>query len=152
MALLYCSRVFFESSQCCFQASRPVYASLQMWPRALDERFKLPLPLSQIISWYTPRSPNSISPRDDDGTSSIRSKKCVVLVFKDPHGLIWPMTVTMQKWFMIFNLLIRDRQYLVVRRGTLMHRRNYDFTRLGSDFSKPSVLLYILLLWYIDET
>ena len=110
MALLYCSRVFFESSRCCFQASRPVYPRLQMSQRALDERFTLPLAISQIISRHTPTSPNSISPRDDDSTRSIRLMKRVVLVFKDPHGLIWPMIVTMQKWFTIFNLLIRDRQ------------------------------------------
>ena len=34
--------------------------------------------------------------------------KRVVLVFNDPHGIIWPMIVTMQKWFTIFNLLIQD--------------------------------------------
>jgi len=61
MALLYCSRVFFESSRCCFQASRPVYPRLQMSQRALDERFTLPLAISQIISRHTPTSPNSFN-------------------------------------------------------------------------------------------
>jgi len=147
MALLFCSRVFFESSRCCFQASRPVYQPLRMWQRALDERFTLPFALSQTISWHTPTSPNSISPRDDDSTRSIHLVKHVVFVFKDPHGLIWPTIVTMQKWFTRFNLLIRDHQQLAVRRGRVMHRRDYDFTRLRSDFSEPSVLLHILLLW-----
>jgi len=110
MALLDCSRVFVESSQCCFQASWPVYPRLRMWQQALDELFTLPLAISQMISRHTPTSPNSISPRDDDSTRSIRLMKRVVLVFKDPHGLIWPMIVTMQKWFMIFNLLIQDLQ------------------------------------------
>jgi len=42
MALLYCSRVFFESSRCCFQAPWPMYPRLRMWQRALEERFTLP--------------------------------------------------------------------------------------------------------------
>jgi len=114
MAVLYCSRVFFESSRCCFQASRPVYPLLRMWQRALDERFRLLLSISQIIPRHTPTSPDLISPRDDDSTHSIRSMKPVVLVFKDAHGSMWPMIVTMQKWFTILNLLIQDRQYLPV--------------------------------------
>jgi hypothetical protein len=88
MALLSCSRVFFESSPCCFQASRPVYPRLRMWERALDERFTLPFAISKVISRHTPTSPNLISPRDDDNTHSIRLMKRVVLVFKDPHGVI----------------------------------------------------------------
>jgi len=110
MALLYCSRVFFESSRCCFQVSWPVCPRLRMWQRALDEWFTLPLAIWLIISRQTPTSPNSISPCDDGSTRSIHLMKRVVLVFQDPHGLIWPMIVTMQKWFTIFNLLIQDHQ------------------------------------------
>ena len=110
MALLECSRVFFGLPRCCFQASRPVYPRLRMWQSALDERFTLPLEISQIISQHTLTSPNSISPRDDDSIHSIHLMKSVVLVFKDPHGSIWPMIVTMQKWFTIFKLLKWDRQ------------------------------------------
>jgi len=36
--------------------------------------------------------------------------------------------------------------------GRVLHQCDYDFTRLRSDFIKPSVLLHLLLLWYIDET
>jgi len=71
-----------------FQTSRPVYPRLRMSQRTLDERFTLPLALSKSISQRTPTSHNSISPRDDDSTRSIRLMKRVVLVFKDPHGLI----------------------------------------------------------------
>jgi len=56
----------------------------------------------------TLKVPNLICLRDSDSTRSIRLMKHVGLVFKDPHGLIWPMIVTMQKWFTIFNLLIKD--------------------------------------------
>jgi len=115
MALLYCCRVFFESSRCCLQASQPVYPLLRMWHQALDEWFTLPLAISHIISQHTPRLPNSISPHDDDSTHSIRLMKHVVLVFKDTYDLIWPMIVTIQKWFTIFNLLIQDRQSLPVQ-------------------------------------
>ena len=83
MALLYCSGVSFESSRCCLQASRPVYPLLGMWQWALDEWFTLPLAISQIFSWHTPTSHNSIGTRDDDSTRSIRSMKRVVLVFED---------------------------------------------------------------------
>ena len=114
-ALLYCSRVLFESSRYWFQASQPVYSLLRMWQWTLDKRFRLPLAMTQIISRHTPTSPNSICPRDDDSTPSIHLMKCVVIAFKDPHGLIWWIIVTMQKWFTIFNLLIQDRQYLVVQ-------------------------------------
>jgi len=58
MALLDCSKLFFESSWCCFQASQTVYPLLQMWQRALDEQFTLPLAISQIISRYTSTLPN----------------------------------------------------------------------------------------------
>jgi len=115
MALLYCSRVFFESSRCCFQLSRPVYPPLRMSQWALDERFTLSLAISQIISRHTSTLSNSISPHDDDCTCSIRSMKHVLLVFKDPHGWIWRIIVTMQKWFTIFNLLIQDHQYLAIQ-------------------------------------
>jgi len=114
VALHYCSTVFFESSRGWFQASQPVYTLLQMWQWALDERFTLPLAISQIGSRLTPMSPNWIYPRDDDRTRSICSIKRVVLVFKDPHGLIFPMIVTMQQWFTIFNLLIQECQYFAV--------------------------------------
>ena len=115
MALLYCCWVCFESSWCCFQVSRLVYPMLGMWPRALDERFTLPLAISQIISRHTPTSPNSISPHDDDSTHCIHLPTRLVVVFKDPHGLVWPMIVTMQKWFTIFNVLIQVHQYLAVQ-------------------------------------
>jgi len=103
MGLLDCSRVFFESSLWCFQVSWAVYPLLQMCQQVLDERLMLPLPISPIISQHTPTSSNSICPCDDDSTRSIHSMKCVVLVFTDPHGLIWPMTANMQKWFTIFK-------------------------------------------------
>jgi len=112
MTLLYYPSMFFESSQCCFQVSQPVYPLLRMWQRALDEMFTLHVAISQIISQHTPTSPNSIRPRYNHSTSSIHSMKRVVVVFNDPHGLIWPMIVTMQKWFMILNLLWQDHQYL----------------------------------------
>jgi len=153
MALLYCSRVLFQSSRCCFQASQPVYPLLRMWQWRLDERFTLRLATLQIISRQTPTLPYLISPRDDDSTRSIHLKMRVVLAFKDPHGLIWPMIVTRQKWFTIFNLLIQDPLYLAVqlsREG--LHHRDYYFVHLRSHFSKPSVLLHLILLWWIDET
>jgi len=115
MALVYSCRVFSESSQCCFQASRAVYPHLRMWQWVLDEWFRIPLAISQIISCQTPWSPNAICACDDDSTRSIRSMKSVVLVFKHSHGLIWPMIVTKQMWFMIFTLLIQDCQYLGVQ-------------------------------------
>jgi len=90
--------------------SRPVYPRLQMWQCPLDEPFTLCLARSQINSRHTPMLPNLITPRNDDSTCSIRSMKHVVLVFKDSHGWIWPMIVTMQTWFMIFNFLIQDCQ------------------------------------------
>jgi len=115
IALHHCSRVIIESTRCCFQMWRPVYPLLRMWQLALDKRLTLPPVLSQIVSWHTPTSPNSICPRDDDSTRSIHLMKRVVLVFKDSHGLMWPMIVTMQKWFTIFNWLIQDRLYLAVQ-------------------------------------
>jgi len=59
-----------------------------MSQQALDERFMLPLAMSQIISQHTATFPNSISAPDNDRTRSIHSMKGVVLGFKDPHGLI----------------------------------------------------------------
>jgi len=115
MALLYSSRVFFQLSWCCFQALWPGYQLMQLWQRAIDERFTLPLAISQIISRHTAMSLSLICPRDYDSTRSIHIMKHVVLVLKDPDGLIWPMIVTMQKWFMIFNLLTQDHQYLAVQ-------------------------------------
>ena len=115
IALHYCSRVWFGSLQCCLQASRPVYPLLWMWQWALDEWFTLCLAVSPIISQHTPMLPNSICPHADDGTHSLCFMQRVVLVLKDPHGLIWPMIVTMQKWFTIFNLLIQDCQYHAVQ-------------------------------------
>jgi len=115
MALCYCSRVLFESSRWCCQTSWLVYPLLWRWPRALDKQFTFPWAISQIIAQHTPTSPNSICPRDDDCTPSIHLLKHVGLVFKDSYGLIWPMIVNMQKWFMIFNLLIQYRQYLAVQ-------------------------------------
>jgi len=115
MAVLYCSRVFFKLSQCCFKVSQPVYPLLRMWQQALDEWFTLPLAISQIIFWYTPISPNLICRHNDDSTSSIHLMKCVVLIFKDQYGLIWPTIVTMQKWFTIVYFGIQDHQYLAVQ-------------------------------------
>jgi len=115
VALLQCSRVFIESSRGCVQASWPVYPRSRMWQSALHKQFTLPLAISQIISPHTPTLPNSISPRDNDSTGSIRLMKHLVLLFKNPHGLIWPTIVTIQKWFTIYNLLIQDRQYLPVQ-------------------------------------
>jgi hypothetical protein len=152
IALLYCSRLFFELSQCCFQASRPVYPRLPMWQWALDKWSTLPFAISEIISRHTPTSPNSITPRDVQNARSIRLMKRVVLVSQARHGLIWPVIVTRLKWFMIFNLLIKHHQKLAVRRGRVLHRRDYDLTHLRSDISKPLVLLHLLLLWYINET
>jgi len=86
-----------------------------MEQQALDERFTLPVVLSQIICWHTPRSANAICPRDDESTHSIRSIKHVIIIITDPHVLISPMIVTMQKWFTIFDLLIQDYQYLAVQ-------------------------------------
>jgi len=114
MGMLYISRVFFESSRSCFHAVQRVKPLLQMWQWAHDEQFTLPVAISQLISRHTPTLPNSFYTCDDDSTGSTRLMKCVVLVFNDPHGFIWPMIVIMQKWFTIFNLLIQDRQYLAV--------------------------------------
>jgi len=115
MALLYCSTVFIESSQCGFQAQRPVYPLLRMWQRALGEWSILSFDISQIISQHTPTLPYSICPRDDESTCTIRLMKHVVLVFKDPQGVILPMMVTMQKWFTISKLLIEAHQRLTVQ-------------------------------------
>jgi len=126
MALLYCSWVCFEWSWCCFHVSRLVNPMLRMWPRALDEQFTLRLAISQIISLHTPTSANSISTHDDNSSRCIHSTMRSVFVFKDPHGLVWPMIVTMQKWFTIFNVLIQDRQYLAVQ----LSREGYASLRL----------------------
>ena len=69
-------------------------------------RFTLPLAIIQIISWHTATSPIVICFRDDCSTHSIRVMMHVVLVFKDLCGIIRSIIVTLQKWFMIFNLLI----------------------------------------------
>ena len=126
MALLDCSRVFFELSQCCLQASRPVYPLLWMSQWALEEWFTLPLAISQIISSHTPISPDLICPCDDDSTRSIHSMKGVVHVVQDPHGSIWPTIVTMQQWFTRLKLLIHDHQFLVVQ----LSREGYASSRL----------------------
>ena len=63
----------------------------------------------QIIFQHSPMKPNSICPCDPDSTHSICWMKGVVCVFTDPHGLIWPMIVNMQKRFTICNFLIQDR-------------------------------------------
>jgi len=112
--LLYFSRVFFGLSRCCFPESRPVYWHLRFCQWALDERFTLALAISQFISRHGPTLPKSIFPRDGGSTHSIPWTKHVLLVFKDPHGLIWQMIFTMQKWFVIFNFWIHDRQSLAV--------------------------------------
>jgi len=114
IALLWLSREFFTWSQCSIHVSWPVHPLWRMWQWALDKWFTLPLTISQIISQHTPLSLDSICPRNDDGTHSVRLMKHVVLVFQDPHGSIWPMIVTMQKWFMISNLLIQNRSELDV--------------------------------------
>jgi len=115
MAFLYCSEVFFESSRCSFQSRQPVYQLLRMWQWALDEWFTLPFEITRMVSWHTPTSPNLISLRDDDSSRSISLMKRVVLLLKDPPGLIWQMIVAMQKWFTRFNLFIQDFQYLAVQ-------------------------------------
>jgi len=117
MALHCYSRVFFESSQWAFQVSRPVYPLLRMWQQALDEQFTLPLAIIEIIAQDPPTSPNSICPRNDDSNRSIRLINHVVLVFKDLHGLIWPIIVIMQRWFTLLNLLIHDGPYLALPRS-----------------------------------
>jgi len=108
MALLNLSRLFFELSRCCVQVSQPMYPLLGMWQWPLDERITLALTISQVISWETLASPNSMCLGNDDSTPSVTSMKRLVYIFKDPHCLIWPMILTMQKWFMILNLLILD--------------------------------------------
>ena len=107
-ALLQHSWVFIEWSQYCLQASRPVYPLFWMWQKAHDEHFTVSLAISQSVSCHTPTSLNWISPRIDNSTRSIRFMLHVVLSLKDCDGLIWPMIVTMQKWFIIFTLLIQD--------------------------------------------
>jgi len=126
MALLNCSRVFFELRRCWIQLSWQVYPRLGMWQRALEERFTCPLPVSKIISRHTPTWPNCVCPRHDDSTRFIHLMKHVVLLFKDPHGIIGPMIVTMQKWFTIFNLLIQVCQYFAVQ----LLREGYASSRL----------------------
>jgi len=59
-------------------------------------------------------SPTSMYPHTDHSTHSILLIKRVVLVFKDPHRVILPMKVTMQKWVTIFNMLIQDCQFIAV--------------------------------------
>jgi len=117
MTLLIFSRMFFESLQSCFQAAQPVYPLLRVRQEALDEQFTLSLLISQIISRQTLTSPNSICPRNDDSTRSIRVMKHVVRVMKEPHCWMWPMIVIVQKWFMVISLLIQDGQYLAVERS-----------------------------------
>ena len=99
--------MFFELLRCCFRASWLLYQPLQMWHRAIDEQFTVPLAISRIVSQHTPISADLISPHNDDCTRSVCKMKFVVLVFKDPHCFSWPMIVSMQKWFTIFNLLIQ---------------------------------------------
>jgi len=153
IAILYCSRVFFELSRCCFQVSQSVYPLLRMWQRALDIPFTLSLVISQFISRHTPTLPNTLCPHLDDSTRSVRLMMRVVHLLKAPPGLIWPMIVTMQKWFTIFDVWIQVCHYLQFnRRGRVMHHCDYDVTQLRSDFSKPSVPFHLLLLWYIDKT
>jgi len=41
---------------------------------------------------------------------------------------------------------------LFTRRVRVKHHRDYDVSHLRSDFSKRSLLLYLLLLWYIDKS
>jgi len=79
-----------------------------MWQWSLDEWFKIPFASSQSIPQHTPKSHNSICPHDADSAHFACSMKRVVLVFQDPHGLIWAMIFTMQKWFTISNLLIQN--------------------------------------------
>jgi hypothetical protein len=152
MAFLYCARVFIGLSLCCYETSRPKYKRLLLWQRVLDEMFTLHLDISQIISPHTATSPNLVSPCADASSRSIRLMKRLVPVFQDPHDFIWAMIITMQKWFITIILVIQDLQQLVVRRGMVMHYRDHDLTHLRSDFSKRSVLLHLLTLWYIDET
>jgi hypothetical protein len=111
MALCCCSRVEFELSQCWFQGTRPVHPLLRIWQQALEERFTIPLAVSQIISWHTPAAPNLIYPCDHDTTCSIHLMTCEVLECTDPYGLIWPMILTMQMLFMTFNWLIQNSPY-----------------------------------------
>jgi hypothetical protein len=115
MALLYCSRVFFESSQCWFQELQPVYPLLEMWQRTLDKQFRLLLAISHINIRHTPTSPNSIGPCHDETTRSICLTKCAVPTFKNVNCLIHAMIVTVPKLFTMFNLLIKVYQYPVVQ-------------------------------------
>jgi len=101
-------RAFFELSLSCFQASWPVYPHLQMWQWALDTRFTLSLAISQIISTHTHTLRNLIRPANDDSTDSVRLMKHVVCLFKDPTSLNSPMIRTIERWFTIFQSLIRD--------------------------------------------
>jgi len=105
ISLLYCSRLFFELLRYWFEASWPGHQLLPMWEWSLDEQFTILLPISQFISLHTCCSPNLIPFCIDNSTDSIHFIKPVVYVFKDPHGLIWPMILTMQMWFMMFFLL-----------------------------------------------
>jgi len=154
MALLWCSWVFFELSLCFFPLSWPVYPLVLMWLRALDEWFTIHLAISQIISSHTPTLPNSIDPRDDDSTHSVRVVKPVVCEFDDSSWLnltndsyhaevVHDITIVDERWFssVQFN-----------SHGRVRRHRHYDFTHFRSDFSKPSIPLNVLLLRYINET
>jgi len=109
VALLQPSRVFVGLLQWYYQVSPIGYPLLRLRQWALEQWFTFPLGLSTILSLHTTTSPNLICPGYDDSTRSVRLMKYVVVVFKDPHGWIWPMIVTMQKWLRICNLLIQDR-------------------------------------------
>jgi len=109
MALHWHSRVLFELLRCWCQASWPVYPLLRMCQRALEDKFTLPVAISQSITRRTPTLPSSIYSCDDESACSIHLIEHVVLAIKKPHGLIWPMIGTMQKWFNIVNLFIQGR-------------------------------------------
>jgi len=63
--------------------------------------------IQQIMSQHTPTSANVICSSDDDSRHSIHWMKCVVLVFDDTDGIIWPMIVAVQKWFTMCIILIQ---------------------------------------------
>jgi len=55
---------------------------------------------------------------NDNSTRSVRSIKYIVLAFKNSHGLIWPIILTIQKWYSTFHLLQQD--WLVVCRCSIV--------------------------------
>jgi len=155
MSLHWGSWEFFHLSRCCFPDSRPVWPLLQTWQQALDEWFTLPLTILQIIYRNTPMLPNWIRPSDDDCTRSIWLMKHLVLIVKVPSWL--NLTNDCYHAEVVHDIsFVHTRSFsslqLFNSQGRVMHHRNCDFMPFRSDFSKTSVSLHLLLLWYIDET